>query len=250
MPWSSQPACRRIAPWASLARILPASSAQAGSPAFGTIIPMPRTTPSCSAARWLSWAMAMWRSIWSASLAKTVGEFAGSDLSHHHVLALGQADVETIDIVGRSPAETGQVRSSHAPRTRKAVRRRNRGGRGSWGGQGGRSPRGDKRPCAGRRAQAHHLPLRMDAHAAVRHRAARSGAFHGQRRLGETLVLACDSFLTAIGFGGAGEGPAAGEDGFVEPGLYAAGWLRRGPRGTIRKTAPTPKPSPRGSLPI
>jgi ferredoxin--NADP+ reductase len=50
------------------------------------------------------------------------------------------------------------------------------------------------------------------------------------------LVLPCDTVLTAIGFQpGAPEQtpPLATADGFVGPGLYATGWYRRGPRGTI-----------------
>ncbi|SDH43621.1 cytochrome P450 [Agrococcus jejuensis] len=49
-------------------------------------------------------------------------------------------------------------------------------------------------------------------------------------------VLDASSVVTAIGFA-AGDGclvePGAHADGRVEPGLYVAGWLRRGPRGTI-----------------
>jgi ferredoxin--NADP+ reductase len=51
----------------------------------------------------------------------------------------------------------------------------------------------------------------------------------------ETLTLPCDTVLTAIGFD-AGDGlvpMAADDDGFIAPGLYATGWFRRGPRGTI-----------------
>lgn len=48
--------------------------------------------------------------------------------------------------------------------------------------------------------------------------------------------LDVDAIVTAIGFA-AGDGclvqPGAHADGRVEPGLYVAGWLRRGPRGTI-----------------
>jgi ferredoxin--NADP+ reductase len=53
---------------------------------------------------------------------------------------------------------------------------------------------------------------------------------------GAVLDLPCDTFLTAIGFEAAATGlppMASTEDGFVAPGLYATGWFRRGPRGTI-----------------
>ncbi len=54
-------------------------------------------------------------------------------------------------------------------------------------------------------------------------------------------ILACTSVLTAIGFQGTGPLPrdsliARAEDaeaGKLAPGLYATGWFRRGPRGTI-----------------
>ncbi|WP_432486754.1 cytochrome P450 [Kineococcus sp. SYSU DK018] len=48
--------------------------------------------------------------------------------------------------------------------------------------------------------------------------------------------LACDSVVTAVGFRADGTTPlvpGAHGAGRVEPGLYVAGWLRRGPRGTI-----------------
>jgi cytochrome P450/flavodoxin len=51
-----------------------------------------------------------------------------------------------------------------------------------------------------------------------------------------TVRLDADSVVTAVGFTTAGEQwavPGAHPDGRVEPGLYVAGWLRRGPRGTI-----------------
>ncbi|MBL3699192.1 cytochrome P450 [Leucobacter luti] len=49
-------------------------------------------------------------------------------------------------------------------------------------------------------------------------------------------VLPADDVITAIGFEGTEDTPlepGAHPDGRVEPGLYTAGWLRRGPRGTI-----------------
>lgn len=50
------------------------------------------------------------------------------------------------------------------------------------------------------------------------------------------FVIDADSVVTAVGFTGADDvpaTPAAHADGRIEPGLYVAGWLRRGPRGTI-----------------
>ncbi|WP_445620234.1 cytochrome P450 [Kushneria sp. Sum13] len=59
---------------------------------------------------------------------------------------------------------------------------------------------------------------------------------------GDTVSLAADSVITAIGFvpdpedavsKALAELPAASETGRIEAGLYLAGWLRRGARGTI-----------------
>lgn len=64
----------------------------------------------------------------------------------------------------------------------------------------------------------------------------RVSAAHFVGRDGAVLDLDCDTVLTAIGFdhdNGIEPITAAGEDGHVAPGLYAVGWFRRGPRGTI-----------------
>ncbi|WP_306232073.1 cytochrome P450 [Agrococcus beijingensis] len=50
------------------------------------------------------------------------------------------------------------------------------------------------------------------------------------------VSIPTDSVVTAVGFAGDAESlavPGAHQDGRVEAGLYTAGWLRRGPRGTI-----------------
>ncbi|WP_206447199.1 cytochrome P450 [Agrococcus sp. KRD186] len=50
------------------------------------------------------------------------------------------------------------------------------------------------------------------------------------------VSIPTDSVVTAVGFAGDAETlavPGAHQDGRVEAGLYTAGWLRRGPRGTI-----------------
>lgn len=49
-------------------------------------------------------------------------------------------------------------------------------------------------------------------------------------------VIDADTVITAVGFAAGADTPVvpgAHPDGRVEPGLYVAGWLRRGPRGTI-----------------
>jgi ferredoxin--NADP+ reductase len=58
---------------------------------------------------------------------------------------------------------------------------------------------------------------------------------------GETLTLPCTAFITAIGFQAEGtlsrdaliEAAEDASAGVLAPGLYATGWFRRGPRGTI-----------------
>jgi len=60
-------------------------------------------------------------------------------------------------------------------------------------------------------------------------------------REGEELALPCDSVVSAIGYEDDGrlnraklmKGVASHETGRLAPGLYAAGWFKRGPRGTI-----------------
>lgn len=50
------------------------------------------------------------------------------------------------------------------------------------------------------------------------------------------VALSADDVITAVGFtanADAVAAPGAADDGRLEPGLYTAGWLRRGPRGTI-----------------
>ena len=50
------------------------------------------------------------------------------------------------------------------------------------------------------------------------------------------VAFAADAVVTAVGFEADADSPSvpgAHPDGRVEPGLYTAGWLRRGPRGTI-----------------
>lgn len=53
---------------------------------------------------------------------------------------------------------------------------------------------------------------------------------------GESVDITADSVVTAIGFRGGERSlteAGAHPDGRIEPGVYLAGWLRRGPRGTI-----------------
>ncbi|GAA3611141.1 cytochrome P450 [Agrococcus terreus] len=73
-----------------------------------------------------------------------------------------------------------------------------------------------------------HAPVRIEADGTVRRLVLRGPD-------GEA-ALDVDAVVTAVGFAADDDAPVpagAHPDGRVEPGLYAAGWLRRGPRGTI-----------------
>lgn len=52
-------------------------------------------------------------------------------------------------------------------------------------------------------------------------------------RDGAMKTLPCDSVVTAIGFDDTNRMFVGDDDGVIEPGLYCAGWFKRGPRGTI-----------------
>jgi len=58
------------------------------------------------------------------------------------------------------------------------------------------------------------------------------GAGRLERVVCDGLTLDCDTLITAIGFAG-DQSPPAAADGLIAPGLYAVGWRKRGPRGTI-----------------
>lgn len=66
-----------------------------------------------------------------------------------------------------------------------------------------------------------------------------TGRLHAARfttATGDEVTLHADTVVTAVGFAASDDTPVAAgvhDDGRVEPGLYVAGWLRRGPRGTI-----------------
>lgn len=177
-------------------------------------------------------------------LAKSDHEFEGSDLSQHHVVALRDANVESIEIVGRSSAELARFDPVMLRELTKLSDARidvvGATGEGkiieALASIDGHAPEGAAKRIIFRFGW---TPTRLSGNGCLE--AAHFVASDGS---GETLVIDCDSFLTAIGFSGnAGHSHGdAAEDGFIEPGLYATGWLRRGPRGTIpenRKDAQT-----------
>lgn len=148
-------------------------------------------------------------------LAKTEAELAGSDLA----LVPGQG-VERIDIIGRSPAEAAKfdpVMLRDLARLGDCrIRVLGADGAEALAALDGHSPEGAQKSLTFRFGL---TPLRIE------------GARRVEGIVFDGLVLECDTVITAIGFDG--DQPAADADGFVAPGLYAAGWLKRGPRGTI-----------------
>lgn len=173
-------------------------------------------------------------------LAKAPGEFEGSDLSARNAETLAAAGVETIEVVGRSPAAQAKFDPVMVRELGKLMGARIRviGAEDAEGklaealdAVDGHAPEGATRTVT------FHFgwtPVRLTGGARVE--AAQFAATDGG---GEEMTLDCDSFLTAIGFESAlpAEREAllaqAGADGHLGPGLYATGWFRRGPRGTI-----------------
>jgi|TARA_A100001391_G_scaffold86805_1_gene57132 ferredoxin--NADP+ reductase len=168
-------------------------------------------------------------------LAKVDGEFEGSDLGGHHLNGFRNASVESIDIIGRSPAGVAKfdpvMLRELAKLTDARIKVISAAGEGkvveALAAIDGHDPQDAQKTITFRFGW---TPARLTGEQQLQeaHFTATDGS-------GETLVLPCDSLLTAIGFAGSEDvpSPEASEDGFIEPGLYATGWFRRGPRGTI-----------------
>ena len=161
-------------------------------------------------------------------LAKGSDEFHGSDLSLAHTKALLDAGVERIDVVGRSPA----AQAKFDPVMLRELGRLAQARISVHGAEGegkviealhaidGHAPEGATREIV------FHFGWTPEALEGSNHV---TGARF--RRGAEVLALPCDTVLTAIGF--TGYTPTTDDAGAVMPGLYATGWYRRGPRGTI-----------------
>lgn len=153
-------------------------------------------------------------------LAKTEGEFDGSDIS-----TLPGAAVHDIQIIGRGPAHLARF----DPVVLRELGKLSDCAITVIGGSGagpvcdalaaldGHAPKGATRA----------LTFRFDCPPR-----ALDGAGRLERVICDGLTLACDTLITAIGFAG-DQSPPAAEDGLIAPGLYAVGWRKRGPRGTI-----------------
>lgn len=169
-------------------------------------------------------------------MAKAPGEFHGSDLSSGNLERLTAAGPRRITIIGRSPAEAAKfdpVMLRELGRLETArIEVIGAAGEGklieALAGIDGHAPEG----------AAHHITFRFGwTPARVQGADHVEGVeFTASDGSGETLTLPCDTLATAIGFQAAPDAPdssGAGEDGAIAPGLYATGWARRGPRGTI-----------------
>lgn len=169
-------------------------------------------------------------------LAKSDAELDGSDLAPRHVADLAKAGPRRITVIGRASAEAAKfdpVMLRELGRLENArITVLDRVGEGKVV-EALAAIDGHGAPDA-----AHQITLRFGwtpqaltgpGHVTAAHFTASDGS-------GARLDLPCDTFLTAIGFQAADpalEGLPATDDGYIRPGLYATGWFRRGPRGTI-----------------
>lgn len=169
-------------------------------------------------------------------LVKGGDEFHGSDISESNVQALAEAGARRITVVGRSAAhaarfdpvmlrELGRLQGccitvlegQGEGKTTEALAAIN-----------GHAPHGARHQITFRFGWTPECLTGADRVSAA-HFTASDGS-------GARLDLPCDTVLTAIGFEAAPGSLApmpASDDGHIAAGLYATGWFRRGPRGTI-----------------
>ncbi|HHJ4328279.1 TPA: FAD-dependent oxidoreductase [Klebsiella pneumoniae] len=183
-------------------------------------------------------------------LGKTTDEFAGSDLSPHSLAWLQAQPVRRIDVIGRSPAaqakcdtvmlrELGKLANAHFTLADGAVLGEPR--------QPAEQARLDailallerNRPATvGVHVCLHfgRIPVEVIGQDKV------DGLFIAAPQGGAEQLLPINSLITAIGFNEHTRQPlkrdalsadADLDTGRLDRGLYCAGWLRRGPRGTI-----------------
>lgn len=175
-------------------------------------------------------------------LAKSPDELAGSDLGRAGSDWLAGGGVEEISIIGRSPAarakfdpvmirELGKLAGA-------SIRVVDAGD--------GDDPEGAKKIEAlaaidGHGSGPRRITFRFGLTPEAVEGEGRVRAVRFRRADGGAETLPCDLFLTAIGFQDAGvlgreallAGAMDAAAGVIAPGLYATGWFRRGPTGTI-----------------
>lgn len=175
-------------------------------------------------------------------LAKTPGELAGSDLGKTGSDWLASGGVEEITIVGRSPA----ARAKFDPVMIRELGKLSGVAIRVMGAGATDDPEGAKRIEALAAIDGHgpgprRITFRFNLTPEAVEGEGRVAAVRFRCPDGGAETLPCDLFLTAIGFQDAG---VLGRDGLlaeaqdrdaglIAPGLYATGWFRRGPTGTI-----------------
>ena len=176
-------------------------------------------------------------------LSKSPAELAGSDLGELPSRWLAEQQIESIDIVGRSTAEQAKFDPVMVRELSKlsevSIEVIDAGS--------SDDPEGSKRIAALESIDGHGNGKRRITFRFGLTPVGLQGAdgqlseVQFQTGSGEEVVLPCDSFLTAIGFRDEGSLPrdrlienALNIDaGHLADGLYATGWFRRGPQGTI-----------------
>jgi ferredoxin--NADP+ reductase len=176
-------------------------------------------------------------------LGKTPEELAGSDFGAGPSAWLAANDIETIDIVGRSAAEAAKFDPVMIKELSKlsgvTIRVEEMGT--------AQSDDGQKKLDALATVDGHGTgPRRLTFRfgltpAEITGEGGKVTGVRFRNASGDTVERPCDSFITAVGFAAAGPlgrddlvaGAEDVEAGALAPGLYATGWFRRGPRGTI-----------------
>ncbi|WP_048645926.1 FAD-dependent oxidoreductase [Nitratireductor soli] len=176
-------------------------------------------------------------------LAKTPDELAGSDLGPVPSAWLAGSGIEEIEIVGRSPAAAAKFDAVMVKELAKLEGVRIR----VLGAGASDDPEGAKKIAAleaidGHGAGPRRITFRFGlTPMELAGEGGRISEARFQDAQGRAIALPCSAFVTAIGFGAEGVLPrdaligsaADREAGVLAPGLYATGWFRRGPQGTI-----------------
>lgn len=175
-------------------------------------------------------------------LVKTPEDLAGSDLGPVASRWLAESGVKRITVLGRSPAAAARFDPA-------MIRELGRAGgacfRVEAAGSAG-DPQGQKviealAEIDGAGSGARRVTFRFGCTPVAVEGQGRVRALRVREAGGAIVDLPCDLLLTAIGFEDDGTlgraallaGAAEPEAGVLAPGLYATGWFRRGPRGTI-----------------
>jgi ferredoxin--NADP+ reductase len=174
-------------------------------------------------------------------LSKTELEFSGSDLDPHVAHAIAGSGLRRIAIVGRRPAAYMKFSEHELSEFGDLERARPvLGAGGALDGLSGKPVETLRRICEqnypGDRIEiAFHFELRPVAFEGVAH----LEAVRFARSDGTEIVVPAQLAVTCIGYETRGHGLAVeggalrNEEGRIEDGLYAVGWAKRGPCGTI-----------------